>query len=115
MLPAPFHESAALWLASVAVARRLYVSLSGLTIYPNLFVAWLIPSGFYGAQPAFERLRDQAERAVGGLLAPSHIAPRDLLFLFAALPGRRRGQLAAQLLQQRAGRALPRPAWLAGR
>jgi hypothetical protein len=34
MLPPIFHESAALWLASVAVARRLCVSISGRPIIP---------------------------------------------------------------------------------
>ena len=92
MLPPPFHESAALWLASVAVARRLYVSLSGLTIYPNLLVAWLIPSGFYGAQPAFERLRDQAASRLLAASSPPRTWPRsDLLFLFARCLGNGEG------------------------
>ena len=53
MLPPCFHESAALWLASVAVARRLYVPMSGRPVYPNLFVAWIVPGSFYEATAAF--------------------------------------------------------------
>ena len=87
MLPPLFHESAALWLASVAVARRLYVSISGVPVYPNLFVAWIVPNGLYQATPAFSLVRDLAERAFPGLLAPSHMSPLDLLYLFAGCLG----------------------------
>jgi hypothetical protein len=87
MLPALFHESAALWLASVAVARRLCVSNSGRPIYPNLFVAWIVPNGLYEAAAALDLVRDLAERAFTGLLAPSHMTPLDLLYLFARCLG----------------------------
>ncbi len=87
MLPPAFHESAALWLAGVAVARRLYVSLAGRTLYPNLFVAWLVPNQPYDAVAAFDLVRGLAERAFPGLLAPSHMRPLDLLFLFARCLG----------------------------
>jgi hypothetical protein len=87
MLPSLFHESAALWLASVAVARRLYVPMSGRPIYPDLFVAWIVPNDLYEADAAFDLVRGLAERAFAGLLAPSHITPRDLLFLFARCLG----------------------------
>jgi hypothetical protein len=91
MLPPIFHESAALWLASVAVARRLCVSISGLPIYPDLFVAWIVPNGLYEAAAAFDLVRDLAERAFPGLVAPSHITPLDLLYLFARCIGPREG------------------------
>ena len=91
MLPPLFHESAALWLASVAVARRLYVSISGRPIYPDLFVAWIVPNGLYETAAAFDLVRDLAERAFPGLLAPSHITPLDLLYLFAGCLGPREG------------------------
>ena len=91
MLPPLFHESAALWLASVAVARRLYVPMSGRPIYPDLFVAWIGPNAIYETAAAFDLVRSLAERAFPGLLAPSHMTPLDLLFLFARCIGSREG------------------------
>lgn len=41
MTPRLFHESAALWMASVVIARRLKLELHFGPIYPNLFILWL--------------------------------------------------------------------------
>ena len=83
MLPSMFHESAALWLASVAVARRLYVSTPAGPVYPNLFVAWIAPNVLYETGSAYILVRDLAERAFPGLIAPAHMTPINLLHLFA--------------------------------
>lgn len=47
MTPDIFHESAALFLVSVIVARRIKLPMAYDTIYPNLFIAWLAETTLY--------------------------------------------------------------------
>ena len=47
LTPLLFHESAALWLASVAIPRRLMLPMAFANIYPNLFILWLAPTTLY--------------------------------------------------------------------
>lgn len=47
MTPRPFHETAALFLVSVVIARRIKVSMAYGDVFPNLFIAWLAPTTLY--------------------------------------------------------------------
>ena len=40
LTPSLFHESAALWLASIAIARRAVVNMPFGKVFPNLYVIW---------------------------------------------------------------------------
>ena len=93
MTPRLFHESGALWLAAVAIARRLVLRMPFDAIYPNLFVVWIAPSTLYRKTTAFNIVRDVASRAFGHLLAAQTTTPEALLSDFAG----RQPQLFDQL------------------
>ncbi len=83
MTPRSFHESGALWLAAVAIARRLVLRMPFDNVYPNLFVIWIAPSTLYRKTTAFNIVRDVASRAFGHLLAAQTTTPEALLSDFA--------------------------------
>jgi len=60
MTPDQFHESAALWLVGVAVARRLYLPMSWGRVYPNLMVVWIAPTTLFHKSTALEIARSLA-------------------------------------------------------
>lgn len=47
MTPRSFHETSALFLASVVIARRVKIPMPYDDIYPNLSIAWLAPTTLY--------------------------------------------------------------------
>ena len=57
MTPATFHESAALFMVSVVIARRVKLSMPYATIYPNLFIAWLAETTLYKKSTALNITR----------------------------------------------------------
>jgi hypothetical protein len=69
MTPVAFHESAALSLASIAIARRLKVPMAFGDVYPNLFVIWLAPTTLWNKSTALDIARRQARRVFPHLLA----------------------------------------------
>lgn len=79
MTPMRFHESAALWLGSVAIARRLVVPMSFGNIYPNLFIAWIAPTTLWRKTTALDRARKVARLAFPHLMAPQDITPEGFL------------------------------------
>jgi len=79
MTPLLFHESAALWLAGVAIARRLVLPLAFGDIYPNLFVLWLAPTTLYRKSTGLNFARDLARRAFPHLLTPQDTTPEAFL------------------------------------
>jgi len=83
MTPRSFHESGALWLAAVAIARRLVLKMPFGDIHPNLFVVWIAPSTLYRKTTAFNIVRDVASRAFRHLLAAQTTTPEALLSDFA--------------------------------
>jgi hypothetical protein len=79
MLPALFHESAGLWLLSLAIARRLKVAMPHGDIYPNLFLLWVAPTTVYTKSTGLTVAREIAEDAVPHLLLSSEFSPEGLL------------------------------------
>lgn len=79
MTPRMFHESAGLWLVSVAIARRLKVLMPFASVYPNLFAAWIAPTTLYRKTTALNLARDVARRAFPHLLAAQDTTPEAFL------------------------------------
>ena len=79
MTPRLFHESSALWLLSVAVARRLYIDVGFGRVYPNLFILWAAPTTLHRKTTALELGRTMARAAFGHLLAAQDTTPEAFL------------------------------------
>lgn len=79
MTPDLFHESAALWLASVAIARRLVLPMSFGEIYPNLFIVWLAETTLYRKSTALNIARNLARDCFPFLLASQDTTPEAFL------------------------------------
>lgn len=92
MSPALFHESAGLWLGSVAIARRLKIPMPYGDVYPNLFVLWLATTTLWRKTTGLEVARGLAREAFPHLLAPQDTTPEGFL---SDLSGREPANLAA--------------------
>jgi hypothetical protein len=79
MTPIQFHESAALWLGSVAIARRLKAALPHGDVYPNLFIAWIAPSTLWHKTTALNISRKIVYRAFPHLLSAADTTIEALL------------------------------------
>jgi hypothetical protein len=69
MTPELFHEGGALFLAAVAVARRLKVPMPFDDVYPNLFMLWVAPTTVFRKTTALNIARNLANRVLCHLLA----------------------------------------------
>jgi hypothetical protein len=80
MTPASFHTVAALFAASLAIARRLCVRSGTLTIYPNLYAIYVASSGKYTKSTGLTILTSLIDTAgLGHLLLPSKMTPEALI------------------------------------
>jgi hypothetical protein len=75
MTPDLFHESAGLFLASVAVARRLVLPMAYGDIYPNLFILWVANTTLYRKSTALTVTRNLARDVFPFLLAAQDTTP----------------------------------------
>jgi hypothetical protein len=78
MTPRNFHETAALWLVSMAIARRVHVKMSFDNIYPNLFVLWVARSTIFSKTTAMNVAVRLAEKTFRHLLGPQDMTPEAL-------------------------------------
>jgi hypothetical protein len=78
MTPKLFHESAALWLASVAIARRLVLGMPFGDVYPNLYFLWVAPSTLFRKTTAMEIPRKLASNIFPFLLASNDTTPEAM-------------------------------------
>lgn len=85
MTPKFFNEAGGLWLASVAVARRLALRMGHGYIFPNLYVAWIAPTTVYAKTTSFDLARALAHEVFPHLLAPQDVTPEALLHDMAGL------------------------------
>lgn len=83
MTPDHFHVSAALWLASTVIARRLCVKMPYGYVYPNLWILWLAPTTLYRKSTAMNVARTIAKREFPHLLCPQEMSQEALLTEFA--------------------------------
>lgn len=79
MTPRSFHESAALWLASTAIARRLVVQMPFGLVYPNLWVLWLAPTTLYRKTTAMSVAKGLAFRLFPHLLASQNVTTEAII------------------------------------
>jgi hypothetical protein len=97
MTPRLFHESAALWLASVAIARRLFLPLAYETLYPNLYVAWIAPTTLYHKTSALNLARGIGRCRFGHLFAPQEVTHESFLAELAGVAPSNFDDLPAEL------------------
>lgn len=79
MTPDLFHESAALWLVSVIVARRLVLRMPFDDIYPNIWLAWLAPSTLFRKSTAMNVAVKTIARLAPHLLSPQESTPEAFI------------------------------------
>lgn len=79
MTPVIFHESAALWLGAVGIARRLKIPMPFGDVFPNLYILWLALTTLYRKTTALDIGRDLARKVFGHLIAPQDTTPEALL------------------------------------
>jgi hypothetical protein len=79
LTPDTFHQSAGLWLASTAIARRLKVPMPHGDVYPNLFVLWIAPTTLWTKSTALDVARGLARRLFPHLMAAHDTTPEGLL------------------------------------
>lgn len=83
MTPILFHTSTALFLASVIIARRLYVNMNYGKVYPNLYILWIAPTTLFRKTTALNIGLNILVRHFPFLLAPQESTPEALLSDFA--------------------------------
>ncbi len=79
MTPDLFHESAALWLISVIIARRLVLPMPFDDIYPNIWLAWLAPSTLFRKSTAMNVAVKTIARLAPHLLSPQESTPEAFI------------------------------------
>jgi len=79
MTPRHFHEAAGLWLAAVAIARRLCVALPHANVYPNLYILWCAPTTLFAKTTGQNVALDLANETIWHLLLPQENTPEALL------------------------------------
>jgi len=92
MTPRSYHQSAALWLGAVAIARRLALPMAFGHVYPNLFICWLAPTTLYRKSTALDVARKVARSVFPHLMAAQDTTPEAFL---SDLAGRDPAQLDA--------------------
>lgn len=99
MTPRMFHETAALWLVSVGIARRLRVKMNFANIYPNLFILWMARSTVWGKSTAMDIAVETANRVFSHLLSPHDITPEAMLADMSGKEPRNFKELSDEALQ----------------
>lgn len=79
MTPVIMHESAGLWLGSVAIARRLKLPMAFGDIYPNVFALWLATTTLWHKSTALDVAKGLARAVFPHLLAPQDTTPEGFL------------------------------------
>ncbi len=76
MTPRSFHEAAALYIASVVIARRLVLRVSTTQIFPNLYLLCIAPSTVYSKSSGLQLIPKTFQLAgIEHLLLPSRMTP----------------------------------------
>lgn len=83
LTPPELHESAGLWLGSVAIARRVRLRLRHDDLFPNLLVLWVCDTTVYAKTTGLNIAKRLARTVFPHLLAVSEFSPEALLDDFA--------------------------------
>lgn len=79
MTPISFLESSALWLGSLAIARRVCAPMDFGDIYPNLFIVWVAASTIWHKTTALNVMCKIISRAFPHMLMSADVTPEQLL------------------------------------
>lgn len=79
MLPAAYHESAALYLGAVAIARRLKLEMPYGTIYPNLYQLWIASTTLFNKSTALDTVKEIVRDVVPHLRLTSEFSREALI------------------------------------
>jgi hypothetical protein len=79
MTPRIFHESAALWLGAVAIARRLRLAMPFGDVYPNLFIHWMAYTTLFRKSTALGVPRKLARTVFPHLMTAQDTTPEAFL------------------------------------
>ena len=77
--PHEFNEAAGVWLAGLAVARRLVLRLGHGDIYPNLYLLGVAPTTLYAKSVSLDCAAEVIDQAVPYLLLPRDVTPESLI------------------------------------
>lgn len=77
--PELFHESAALFVGGLAIARRLYVALGHGEVWPNLYVMWIAPTTLYAKSSGLRILSDLVDMTMPHMRLACEFTPEALL------------------------------------
>jgi hypothetical protein len=83
LTPPELHESAGLWLGSVAIARRVRLRLRHDDLFPNLLVLWICDTTICAKTTGLNIAKRLARKVFPHLLAVSEFSPEALLDDFA--------------------------------
>jgi hypothetical protein len=95
LTPRIFHESAAIWLGSLAIARRLVLRLSHKDLYPNLMFLWVAPTTLYAKSTGLNVARGLVRKVGKHLLLPSEMSPEEMV---SELSGAQPAQMTMEAL-----------------
>lgn len=79
MTPRSFHESAALAIASIAIAGRLKLKTAFAEVYPNLYILWIAKTTLHRKTTAMDYARSVVRRSFPHLLGPQQWTPEALV------------------------------------
>ncbi len=89
--PLRFHEGAGLWLAALAIGRRLYIHTPWRQrVFPNLYIMSVAVSTYYRKSAGLNLANDVARAAMPHLILPQPGSPEAFMSMLG-------GNLAAQL------------------
>lgn len=100
MTPRAFHESAALWLISTAIARRLCVPMEFATIYPNIWTMWLAPTTLYRKSTAMDIAKSITRHVYPYLLASQEMSVEGFTDEMAGYEPKNLGKLTTEQKQR---------------
>lgn len=105
--PDIFYEAMALWTLATVAARRMKVTIGGLSIYPNLYVFIVAPTTVYRKTTALNIARTVLDKAgLKFFLMPERATPEALFdYLAGKLPNNLGEQTEQEQRYWRAGRA----------
>jgi len=83
LTPPELHQSAGLWLGSIAIARRVRLRLRHDDLFPNLLVLWICDTTIYAKTTGLNIAKRLARAVFPHLLAVSEFSPEALLDDFA--------------------------------
>ena len=96
LTPRIFHESAGIWLGSLAIARRLVLRLSHKDLYPNLMFLWVAPTTLYAKSTGLNVARGLVRKVAKHLLLPSEMSPEEMV---SELSGAQPAQMTMEALE----------------